>query len=95
MALQDDINNLTRDIAGEEQSATILDDQISSEQLTSGQKVQAWQQQAGRHRDAAVRMSQDLQAKQQELAREQQQAQAEAEGDAKRRAAEEVARRII
>lgn len=71
MGIQDDINNLTNEIAEEEQSATILDKQADDERATSTQKIDTWQQQAGRHRDAANRMRQELDAKQKELVNEQ------------------------
>lgn len=74
MATQDDINNLTNQIAEEQQSATILDGQISAEQQKSSRLINAWQQQAHRHRNAATRMEQELQAKQKQLEREQQEA---------------------
>lgn len=94
MATQDDINNLTTEIASEQESARIIDQQVANEQRNSAQKIDAWQQQANRHRDAVARMQQDLKAKQQLLIHEQQQAASESNEEAKH-AAERIARGLF
>ena len=93
MATQDDINNLTDQIAEEQQSAAILDKQISAEQQKSTRLIDAWQQQANRHRDAATRMDQDLRAKQQQLEREQ--LETLAANEKTKNAAEKIARGLL
>lgn len=74
MATQDDINNLTEQIASEQRSTSTLDQQIAAEQQRSAQLISGWRQQADSHRESIKRMQYDLQAKQQQLQREQQQA---------------------
>lgn len=73
MATQDDINNLTSQIAEEMQSAAILEADITKEQQNSTQKVHGLRERADRHHETADRMQQELQTKQQQLIHEQQQ----------------------
>lgn len=71
MATQDDINNLIGQINDEQQRAKLLEEQITKEQQKSAQLVESWQQQAGRHREAATRLSQRLDDLQRQLTDEQ------------------------
>lgn len=72
MATQNDIDTLKSQIGSEQQSASLLDEEIRKEEQNTAQKVAAWQQKSDSHRQAADRMQQDLKAKQDELQREQQ-----------------------
>ncbi|MEO7904177.1 MAG: hypothetical protein ABIR91_00110 [Candidatus Saccharimonadales bacterium] len=93
MATQDDIINLTHEIAEEQQSAAIIEKQISDEQLRSSHLIDGWQQQARRHHDAANRMEQSLQAKRHQLEQEQQHARQSSDND--HRTAERIARGLL
>lgn len=97
MATQDDIDNLTNQINSEQQSATLLEKEITKEQQNSAQKVSKWQEQARRHHDTAAHLQQNLEAKQKELTREQEEA-AAAQQQAKDKAkhtAETIARHLL
>lgn len=92
MALQDDINNLTKQINDEQQRAHVLEEQIMKEQQESAQKIDSWQQQIRQHYDQVERMQQDMQAKQQQLADKQRQQAEEAQQSTQK--AQEIAKGI-
>ena len=70
MTTQDDINNLTEQINAEQQSAALLENEISKEQQNSAQRISKLQEKARRHHDAAAHMQQNLEAKQKQHAQE-------------------------